>query len=209
MTAFAGAPLVAIEGIDGTGKSTLQRALARRWRSLGLRVLELQEPSRGPTGRRAREASGKDPWTAAMAFTEDRRRRRKRIEGALRRGTVVLLDRSFYSTLAYQGSALPPPQRRELAQLQREATVVPDRVILLTLPIRIAEARLLRRGGQRDPTERREVLRRAARAYRHFAKAAAWLVIDARLSPREILDRLDRRLTPWTLRRVSRIRRRA
>lgn len=203
------APLVAIEGIDGTGKSTLQRALARRWRALGLRVLELQEPSRGPTGRRARRASGQDPWTAAMAFTDDRRRGRNRIERALREGTVVVLDRSFYSTLAYQGSALPSARRKELTRLQRQATVVPDRVVLLTLPLRVSEGRLRRRGGGRDPTERREILRRAARAYRQLAENSTWIVLDARLTPRELLDRLDRRLTPWVLRQRPHLRRRA
>ena len=202
-------PLVAIEGIDGTGKTTLQHALAKRWRALGMRVLELQEPSRGPSGRRARQASGDDPWSAAMAFTDDRRHQRSRLERALRHGFVVLLDRSFYSTLAYQGSALPPRQRRALERLQRKATIVPARVVLLTLPLRLSEARMSRRGGPRAPTERLEVLRRASRAYRQFAKRGQWIVLDAREPPEELVARLDRRLTPWVLRRWASARERA
>jgi dTMP kinase len=209
MTPSGRAPLVAIEGIDGTGKTTLQHALARRWRAEGVRVLELQEPSRGPTGRRARRASGDDPWSAAMAFTEDRRHQRRRLDRALRQGIVVLLDRSFYSTLAYQGSALPPRQRRELEKLQHRATIVPDRVVLLTLPLRLSETRRSRRGGERAPTERLEVLRRASRAYRQLAKRMGWIVLDARQVPEELVDRLDRRLTRWVLRRVVSARERA
>ncbi len=192
--------LIALEGIDGSGKTTLQRALARRWRGRGVRVLELREPSRGPTGRRARRASGKDPWTAAMAFTDDRRHQRSRLERSLRRGTIVLLDRSFYSTLAYQGSALPAPRRAALERLQREATIVPDRVVLLDIPIETSEDRMKLRGEAREPTEHSIVLRRAFRAYRQLARRPGWIVLDARRSPRRLLAELDRRLSPWVLR---------
>jgi dTMP kinase len=144
-----------------------------------------------------------------MAFTEDRRHQRHRLDRALRQGIVVLLDRSFYSTLAYQGSALPPRQRRELEKLQHRATIVPDRVVLLTLPLRLSETRRSRRGGERAPTERLEVLRRASRAYRQLAKQKGWIVLDARRLPQELVDRLDRRLTRWVLRRVVSARERA
>jgi len=193
--------LIAIEGIDGTGKTTLQHALAKEWRARGFRVLELREPSQGPTGRRARRASGLDPWTAAMAFTEDRRHQRSRLDRALRRGNVVVLDRSFYSTLAYQGSALPVAQRRTLERLQHDATIVPDRVILLDLPVEASQARMERRGSARDPTEHHEVLRRASRAYHQLARRFGWMVLDARRTRAELLRQVDRRLTPWVLRR--------
>jgi dTMP kinase len=195
------APFVAIEGIDGAGKTTLQRLLAREWRARGLRVLELREPSRGPTGRRARRLASRDPWTAAMAFTDDRKRQRERIRRALQRGTVVLLDRSFFSTLAYQGSALPPSRRSELERLQHAATLVPHRVILLDLPVDLSEARLSHRGTARDPTERRAVLRRAARTYRVLARRPGWILLNARLSPARLVSQLHRRLTPWVLHR--------
>jgi dTMP kinase len=208
MTRRHRAPLIAIEGIDGTGKTTLQRSLARKWRALGLRVLEFQEPSRGALGQRARRAAGEDPWSAAMAFTDDRRHQRNRIERALDRGLVVLQDRSFYSTLAYQGSALPASRQRELERLQREATIVPDRVVLLDVPVRISEARLYRRGKVREPTERHEALQRASRVYRRLARRRGWIVLDGRQTPEELLGKLGRRLTPWVLRqgRVGRAR---
>lgn len=203
MTAGRAGALVAIEGIDGTGKTTLQRALAQDWRRLGLRVVELQEPTRGPTGREARRSSGKDAWTAAMAFTQDRRHQRPRVTQALRAGNVVLLDRSFYSTLAYQGSALPAGQRRELERLQRKATLIPDRVILLNLPLRAAERRMRGRGARRAPTERQGVLRRASRAYRQLAQRPGWMVLDARRPTEKLLEAIDRRLTPWVMRRAA------
>ena len=207
MTAARTGVLVAIEGIDGTGKTTLQRALLHHWRALGFKVLPLREPSRGPTGQRARRASRQDPWTAALAFTEDRRHQRAGLELALRDGKVVLLDRSFYSTLAYQGSALAPVRRRELERIQRDATVVPDRVVLLDLPLREAVARMEGRGGVRDPTENRAVLLRASRAYHQLVRRPRWIVLDARRPSPELLDELDQRLTPWLARHVRRERR--
>ncbi|MGA7846193.1 MAG: dTMP kinase [Thermoplasmata archaeon] len=196
--------LVAIEGIDGTGKTTLQRGLGRAWRRRKLRVVEFQEPSRGPSGLRARRSSGKDPWMAALAFTDDRRHQRPRVDRALRSGAIVLLDRSLYSTLAYQGSALPAARRRELERLQSDATTLPDRVVLLDLPLRVAERRMQDRGGARAPTEHREVLRRASRAYRQLARKLGWIVLDARNGAEELLAELDRRLTPWVLRHATR-----
>lgn len=202
MTERRRAPLVAIEGIDGTGKTTLQRALARAWRSKRIRVLELQEPTRGPTGLRARRLSRRDAWTAAVAFTEDRRCQRDRIERALRRGTVVLLDRSFYSTLAYQATSLPPRRRREVERMQVDAARVPDRVILLDLPVGVSEARVYGRGRPREPTERRAVLERASNAYRRMARRPGWILLDGRLTPEQLMKQLHRRLTPWVVRRA-------
>jgi len=188
---------VALEGIDGTGKTTLQRGLARVWRAAGHRVVTLREPSDRASGRRARAVSAGDPWTAALAFTEDRRGSRPDVEAALRRGAIVLLDRSFYSTLAYQGSALPSRRRRtELERMQREATVAPDVVVLLDLPLTSALARLSGRGSSLEPTEARDVLRRAARTYRQLARRADWIRLDARLPATELLRAAERRLSP-------------
>jgi dTMP kinase len=137
-----------------------------------------------------------------MVLTADRRQQRPRVEAALRRGTIVLQDRSFYSTLAYQGSALSVERQRALARIQREATLEPDWVVLLDLPVELSEARM-RPSRAWEPTERPEVLRRASRAYRRFARSRRWIVLDARRTPEQVLAEVDRRLTPWILGRRS------
>ncbi len=192
--------LIAIEGIDGAGKTTLQRSLARRWRQRGIPVVRLTEPSHGPSGRRARRLAGRDPWTAARAFTEDRRQQRPSVLRWLDAGRVVLADRSFYSTLAYQGSALPPKRRAALRRAQRRAAIRPDRVLLLSLPVRDALARIPGRTGRPDPTQRFEVtavLARVARAYRQMSRSRRWVVLDARATTASVLARADRALYPW------------
>ncbi len=172
--------LIALEGIDGSGKSTLLRALARALRRRGASVGLRREPSDATLGSLAQRVSPSDAWTGAVYFTVDRYLARPSLERALRRFEVVLSDRSFYSTLAYQGSALPPAERRRLEALERAATRPPDRVILLDLPPREAVRRLGRRATARGPLERLRVLERVAASYRALARDPRWIVLDAR-----------------------------
>jgi len=171
--------LIALEGIDGAGKSTLHRGLAAALRAEGLSVRRRREPTDRKIGALAQAASVDDPWTGAVYFTVDRHRARADLERDLGRYDVVLTDRSFYSTLAYQGSALSPGDRRRLERLELAATVRPDRVILLDLPARVAVARLGARTSARGPLERRRTLERVARSYRTLARSGAWVVLDA------------------------------
>ncbi|MGA9840252.1 MAG: dTMP kinase [Thermoplasmata archaeon] len=185
--------LLAIEGIDGSGKSTLARALARSLRRRGLSVGQRREPSDPTLGALAQAASVHDPWTGGVYFTVDRHLARPALERALRRHDLVVTDRSYFSTLAYQGSALPPRDRRRLAELQRRATVVPDLVVLLDLEPAEAIRRLGTRSLRRGPLERRRVLARTATAYRALAARGRWIVVDARRPTHELVRAIERR----------------
>lgn len=202
--------LVALEGIDGVGKSTLSRALARALRRRGWSVALRREPSDPRIGALAQSAAAEDAWTGAVYFTVDRHLAAPFLERDLERNDFVLQDRSFFSTLAYQGSALSARDFRRLTELQRTATRAPDRVILLDLPPSEALRRLGSRPSQRGPLEGLRTLRRVARAYRTLARSNHWQVLDARSSTRElvrqVLERLDLPVPP--AREASRGRRR-
>jgi dTMP kinase len=193
--------LVALEGIDGAGKSTLQRAVAQRLRRRGWRVARWREPTRVGLGRTAQQLGPTDPIGAAIHFTLDRLLSRPRLERLLQRNDVVLSDRSFYSTLAYQGSALPPSEFLRLERLQREVARVPDRVLWLDLAPAEALRRVGGRGRGRAPLERRATLRRVDRAYRRLSAGRGWVRLDARQHPREVADDAVRALGPWLRRR--------
>ncbi len=180
--------LVALEGIDGAGKSTLAAALVRVAARHGVRAVARREPADRTLGRLAQEASLRDPWTGAVYFTVDRFLARPALERDLAGCPLVISDRSFYSTLAYQGSALRRVQVRQLEALSRRATRRPDRVILLALDPAEALRRLGLRGPGRGPLERRRTLERVARAYRALARRHRWRVLDARRPPRELAE---------------------
>jgi dTMP kinase len=184
--------LVAIEGGDGAGKSTLQRSLISRLRKRGYRVIGRREPNDPQLGRYAQEASVRDPWSGAVYFTLDRYRARPNLERDLRRADFVITDRSLYSTLAYQGSVVAAPLRTRLEAMQALATIVPDRVLLLDLPSAEALRRLRMRGGPSSPLERRRTLERVRRAYRRLARQRDWLVLDARLPMRLLAEAAER-----------------
>ncbi|MGD0588537.1 MAG: dTMP kinase [Thermoplasmata archaeon] len=181
---------VVLEGIDGVGKSTLLRALARALRRRGFSVGVRREPADRRLGALAQSTAAEDPWTGAVYFTVDRHLAAPALEREIARRDVVLQDRSFYSTLAYQGSALPPADRRRLAQLQRSAARVPDRVVLLNLDPTEALHRLGGRNSRRGPLERLRTLERVARAYRRLARSNRWQVLDARAPPATLVEQV-------------------
>ena len=181
--------LVALEGIDGAGKTTLARSLAAALRRRGFSVRLRREPTDPKLGAIAQSVSRADAWTGAVYFTVDRHLARPALEEALRRYDVVVTDRSFYSTLAYQGSALRPRDRARLVELERAATRTPDRVLLLDLAPRAALGRGGRRRTARGPLEDVRVLARVARTYRRLAREGGWTVLDARLPVPRLVSR--------------------
>lgn len=186
--------LIALEGIDGSGKSSLRRSLLRRLRRSGWSVAAWREPTRRSLGRTGQEIAGDDPAGAAVHFTLDRMLSRPRLERLLAHHDLVVTDRSFYSTLAYQGSALPSEARNSLTALQRRIALEPDRVVWLSIPVEVALARVGRRGSRRAPLEQRKTLRRVATAYRELARAPDWWTLDARRPTAELAAEVERRL---------------
>ena len=101
--------LLAFEGLDGSGKSTQAERLVRALRETGHEVVATAEPTGGPWGRRIRAAArGEAPVSAQDElawFVEDRREHVAQVIGpALAGGRVVVTDRYFLSTVAYQGA---------------------------------------------------------------------------------------------------------
>ena len=101
---------IVFEGIDGSGKSTHIKLLAKELRGRGLQVLETSEPSRDSIGTFIREYAERNGdrftlETETLLFAADRYEHVKQvITPALQRGMVVISDRYFYSSIAYQGA---------------------------------------------------------------------------------------------------------
>jgi dTMP kinase len=138
--------LLALEGIDGSGKTTQADLLAGALKRRGLTVVLTREPSFGPAGQRLRRyLSGPtrhlSPAEELALFVTDRREHVARvIRPALATGHVVISDRYYYSSAAYQG-ALGLDPARILAENEVFAPR-PHLVFILTLPPALAVARL-------------------------------------------------------------------
>jgi dTMP kinase len=140
--------LLALEGVDGCGKSTQAELLASALRERGLEVVLTCEPTDSPLGRQIREYfQGSDrylsPKEELNLFMADRRGHvAEVIDPALAEGKIVITDRYYYSSVAYQGALGLDPDRI-LAQNEVMA-VRPDLTVILTLPVAQALARLSR-----------------------------------------------------------------
>src|SRR5690242_3793431 len=100
--------LVTVEGIDGTGKSTVVAGLGRWLASAGVKAAVQREPTQSWVGEAVKKSTTltTDPLTQTFLFLADRAHHCDAMRAEIAMGTVVLCDRYFDSTVAYQGAAL-------------------------------------------------------------------------------------------------------
>ena len=130
---------VALEGIDGAGKTSVSAALALLLEAAGHEVVRVREPGGTAVGEGLRQilldGPPVTPWAEALMFAAARAQLvTDVIRPALGRGAWVLSDRSVYSSLAYQGAGrgLGMDRVRRINQPGLRG-VWPDLVVLLTV----------------------------------------------------------------------------
>ncbi len=184
---------IAIEGIDGSGKGAQCKLLNRWIKERGHDTFLTAEPTRGPIGKVIREALRKgslDPRTEALLFAADRSGHVKEMEDKLRAGKVVITERYFYSSIAYQGAAgVSTEWLKEINRFTRK----PDLVVLLDLPPELALERITSdrslRGAvrEREYFEKKEFLGRVREIYLDLEKESDnFYKIDAGRSMDEV-----------------------
>lgn len=182
--------LVALEGIDGSGKTTVAARLVAALEADGHNVVATREPTSSAAGRALREAlkdPEHDPVAEALLFAADHAGHVDWVRHHLARGSVVVSDRYSGSCLAYQGATLAdgwpegadggpvPWLEAVLAPFER----TPDLVLLLDLPVETALARLGARELAAEKFERGAFLERVRANYLALAGARDWVVVDA------------------------------
>lgn len=171
--------LIAFEGIDGSGKSTQAAMLAAWVRRNGPEVVETKEPTNGPFGKRLRESfvTGRlSPQEELECFVNDRREHvRVTIGPALARGAVVIVDRYYYSTVAYQGAR--GFDAAKVLEMNRAFAPKPDVVFVVDLDPRVALERISSRAGGHDLIENLDEQLRVRAAFLELAKTEPHLVV--------------------------------
>ena len=150
--------LISFEGIDGCGKSTQLGLLHDRLLSMSIPTLALREPGGTPTSEAIRsilldKQFDISPVAEMLLFSAARAQLvNERIRPALDNGMVVLLDRFFDSTTAYQGYGRQFMDIKTIEVLNRIATggLTPDLSFYFDLDV---EAAFSRRTGQADRME--------------------------------------------------------
>jgi dTMP kinase len=192
--------LISFEGGEGCGKSTQISMLAARLESAGVRTRCLREPGGTRVGEAVRailldpDNSELDARAELLLYESARAQLvAEVIEPALEAGEVVLLDRYFDSSSAYQGYGRGLPLD-EVAALNAAATggLMPDRTLLLDLEVAEGVRRATAGGADRLEGESVAFHERVRAGFLALAagERERWRVIDASGSPAEVAERV-------------------
>jgi dTMP kinase len=192
--------LIALEGIDGSGKGTQLDLLARALEARNLPVFRISFPRYESFYGQlvARYLNGEfgaleavDPHLSALIYAGDRLEAKPEIEAALAGGKIVLADRYIGSNMAHQSARVAPEEREEffawLKHLEYQLYGLPaeDLVIYLRVPFEEAH-RLVGLKAARDYTKlKRDIqeadikhLEQTGIIYDRLATEANWVRID-------------------------------
>ncbi len=179
---------ITFEGGEGCGKSTQARALFRNIRGASVPVILTQEPGGTPLGREVRQwlkgEMDSDPVAELLLFNASRVQLVNNvIRPALKKGKVVICDRFYHSTIAYQGygRGLDLDLINSINNIATSG-LEPDLIIFLDTDVEQA----LSRKRNKDRFELEDIVfhRRVKQGYLEMSKAdpKLWMVIDGSLS---------------------------
>ena len=185
--------LINLEGIDGCGKSTQSQFLMDKFESGNEKTILLKEPTNGKYGQKLWEMlSGKIEATTEEIlelFVLDRKEHvNQKIKPALDDGIIVLMDRYYYSTMAYQAAAGIDVDR---IRRDNEFAPKPDIVLIFDLPADLAMKRV-RSHSVADVFEKEEHLEKVRKAYLNLEDDSLVRIIDATRTPEVIFDEVWR-----------------
>ncbi len=169
--------LIAIEGIDGSGKTTIASYISKILKERGYDVIVLKEPSDSEYGRKLKELNKRlPPEEECKLFLLDRIEDvKKNILPALKSGKIVIMDRYYLSNVAYQSARGLDPEK--IRRDNEKIAPKPDLTIILDLDPEIALERIKNR-GKPSPFEGLEYLRKVRENFLKFADNNS-VIIDA------------------------------
>ena len=179
--------LVNLEGIDGCGKSTQSKLLLEKLEGEGEKVIILKEPTKRPHGQKLWDVlHGKRKATneeILELFVLDRIQHvEEKIQPALDDGTVILMDRYYYSSMAYQvAGGIDVEEIRE----KHVFAPKPDVVLIFDLPVSIALERV-KGHSDADEFEKEEHLEKVREAYLNLGNDPLVRIVNATRTPEEI-----------------------
>ncbi len=183
--------LIAVEGIDGSGKTTISKGIVENLSSKGFRAAYTYEPFESPFSQalqRVKEEKKDNPYIDALAMASDRAYHLHNVVlPLLENGWIVVCDRYYYSSLAYQ-SAMGAPLKwvMDINSIFRK----PDIAIYLDVSVGEALNRLKHKhkGGKWVFFEKREILEKVRDVYLRLVSEGYLIRIDAERPYQAVLD---------------------
>ena len=183
---------IVIEGIDGTGKSTQAKRLGEWYESQGREVVLSYEPTHGQWGKQLRNSMTKgrlNPKEELELFMKDRKEHVETlIQPSLNAGKVVILDRYYYSTMAYQGARGFDPQ--VIRERNETFAPQPDLLLILDLDVDTAHQRIGTRGDTTNEFEQRGTLIKCREIFLSMQDEKFVRVIDATADMNTVTGRI-------------------
>jgi len=181
--------LINLEGIDGCGKSTQTKLLQKKLEELGENTVILKEPTNGSHGQKLWDVlHGKRKATNEEIlefFILDRKEHiNEKIQPALDNGTIVLMDRYYYSSMAYQVAG---GLDVEYIRNKNDFAPNPDIVLIFDLPVSTALERV-RSHSEADEFEKEEHLEKVREAYLNLESDPLVRIVDSTRTPEEIFE---------------------
>lgn len=174
---------IVFEGADGAGKSSLCKRVAEELTAKGIEVVLTAEPTHEGIGAFIRSGGAGDisQRTEALLFVADRNDHTEKIKEMVSEGKVVLCDRYFASTVAYQSAKLDgdASDREWLIGINREFIDIPEAIILLDIDPKVGMDRVGVRGEEISKFERLDFQNQVRENYLLLAKEFGFDVIDA------------------------------
>ncbi len=184
--------LIVFEGIDGSGKSTQIQILRNILDDKGLDVVVFREPSQGPWGQKIKEKAAfpdsLSPEEELELFVNDRKDNvQKNLRPALAKNKIVLLDRYYFSTMAYQGAKGLDVEKIRL--MNEKFAIRPDLVFILDVDAGRALQRIQDRKNKDLLFERLDYLVEVRKIFKSFLGENIFH-IDSDNIPGEISDQV-------------------
>jgi len=196
--------LIVFEGIDGSGKTTLSRALKEVFERKGVACVLSEEPTNSKFGQKIRAFLRGELQLSKLEvlnlFLKDRKEHTKSlIIPAIKKGEWVILDRYYLSTAAYQSA-----QGFELKRLlvdSETTSLLPDLVVFLDVPPEEAIRRLHTRGLEKSVFEKKEFLRKVYENYKRILPLFKHVIVPVDSSPEKALEELQEVLFKLSVKR--------
>lgn len=174
---------IAIEGIDGSGKTTQSKLLVEYFEKQGREVLLTKEPTNGEVAQLIYKVLHKEIMVPAISlqylFCADRAiHLQDVVEPALKEGKVVISDRSLWSAVAYgiTDQNIPENEKERILVAYNAVMslyggfLIPDKTILLDIPFEVSIQRTLDRDTNQSIYDGSEKLKRILKEYKWLSQ---------------------------------------